>query len=87
VSKDFFLNLLNIFFLPNPLPNPLPCNPFFQSFKTLKLLHDLVFHEVHLMNMYFNRRRHILLYKKLEINYMTICILFDHSIKKCNLNT
>jgi len=39
--------------------NPLICSPFLQNFKTLKLLYDLVFHQVHLMNMYFHRRGHV----------------------------
>jgi hypothetical protein len=32
----------------------LPCNPFFQNFKTLKFMNDLVFHQVHPMNTYFH---------------------------------
>jgi hypothetical protein len=34
----------------------LPCNYFFQIFKTLKFLYDLVSHQVHTMNVYFHRR-------------------------------
>jgi hypothetical protein len=81
------LNPLNIIFLPNGLKmNLLPCNPFFQNFTILKFLCDLVFHKVHPMNMYFYKRRNILLYKKFEINCMILCIPFNYFIKKCNLN-
>jgi hypothetical protein len=34
--------------------NLLPYNSFFQNFKTLKFLFDLVFHQVHPMNMFFH---------------------------------
>jgi hypothetical protein len=51
------LNPLNIFFYQMVYKmNPLPCNPFLQSFKTLKFLFDLVFHQVHPMNIYFHKR-------------------------------
>jgi hypothetical protein len=33
--------------------------PFPSKFKTLKFLYDLVFHQVHLMNMYFHKRGHV----------------------------
>jgi hypothetical protein len=44
--------------------NPLLCNPFVQNFKTLKFLNDLVFHQVHRMNMYFHRRGHVFVVQK-----------------------
>jgi len=37
----------------------LPYSPFIQNFKTLKILNDLVFHQVHPMNMYFHRTGHV----------------------------
>jgi hypothetical protein len=33
-----------------------PCSPFLQNFKTFKFLNNLIFHQVHPMNMYFHRR-------------------------------
>jgi hypothetical protein len=39
--------------------NPLPYSLFFQTLKALKFLYDLVFHQVHPMNMYFHRRGHV----------------------------
>jgi hypothetical protein len=39
--------------------SPLPCNLFVQNFKTLNFLNDLVFHQVHPMNMSFHRRGHV----------------------------
>ncbi len=45
--------------------NLLPCNPFIQNFKTLKFLNDLVFHQVHPMNMYFHRRGHVFVVQKI----------------------
>jgi hypothetical protein len=48
--------------------NPLPYNPFLQNFKILKFLYDLVFHQIHLMNMF-------LLYKFFDINCMTYAFL------------
>jgi hypothetical protein len=38
--------------------SPLPYSPFLQNLKTSKFLYDLVFHQVHPMNMYFHRRGH-----------------------------
>jgi hypothetical protein len=53
------LILLNINFWSNGLKmNPLPYNLFLQNFKTLKFLYNLIFDQVHLMNMYFHRRGH-----------------------------
>jgi hypothetical protein len=54
------LNPLKILFFINGLKmNPLPYNLFFfQNFKNLKILNDLVFHQVHPMNMYFRRKGH-----------------------------
>jgi hypothetical protein len=41
----------------------LPCNPFPQNFKILKLYYDFDFHQVHPMNMYFHRRHVFVLQK------------------------
>jgi hypothetical protein len=60
------LNPLNIFFYKMVLKmNPLPCSLFFQNFKALKFLNDLVFHQVHPMNMYFHRRGHVFVVQKI----------------------
>jgi hypothetical protein len=61
--------------------SPLPCSPFLQNFKTLKFLYDLIFHQIHLMNMYFHRKGHFLLYKKFKINCMNLCIPFNFFFK------
>jgi hypothetical protein len=37
---------------------------FFQNFKTLKFLYDLVFHQIHPMNMYFHRRGYVFVVQK-----------------------
>jgi hypothetical protein len=59
------LNLLNILFCQMVRKmNLLPCSPFFQNFKTLKFLYDLVFHQVHLMNMYFHKNGYAFCYIK-----------------------
>jgi hypothetical protein len=51
------LNPLNIIFCKMVLKmSPLPCKPFLQNFKTLKFLYDLIFHQIHTMNIYFHRR-------------------------------
>jgi hypothetical protein len=34
----------------------------------------------------FIKRGMFLLYKKIEINYMTLCIPFDYFFRKCTLN-
>jgi hypothetical protein len=60
---------------------------FFQNFKTLKFLYDLVFHQVHSMNMHFHRRGHVFFVKKILINCMTLCIPFDYFFFKCTLDT
>jgi hypothetical protein len=61
------LNPLYIFFYQMGFKmNPLPYNPFFQNFKSLKILNDLIFHQIHPMNMYFHRRGMFSLYKKIE---------------------
>ncbi len=39
-------------------PLPLPFGPFFKNFKILTVLYDMVFHQVHPMNMYFHKRQH-----------------------------
>jgi len=39
--------------------SPLFYNLFLQNFKSLKILYDLVFHQIHLMNVYFHRRGHV----------------------------
>jgi hypothetical protein len=55
---------------------------FFQNLKILKILYNLVLHQVHIVNMYFHRRVHVFLVKKFEINCMTLCIPFDSFKKK-----
>ncbi len=62
------LNPLNIIFcqMVNKM-NPFPHNPFLQNLKTLKFLYNLVFHQVHLMNMYFHRRGHAFVVQKVWI--------------------
>jgi hypothetical protein len=59
------LNPLNIIFcqMVNKM-NLFLHNPFLQNFKTLKFLYNLVFHQVHLMNMYFHRRGHAFVVQK-----------------------
>jgi hypothetical protein len=42
---------------------PSPCNPFLQILKILKFLYNLVFHQVHIMNMYIHRRGHVFVVK------------------------
>jgi hypothetical protein len=60
------LNSLNIIFLSNGLKmNPLPSSLFFQNFKTLKFLNDLVFHQVHPMNTHFHRKGHVFVVQKI----------------------
>jgi len=66
--------------------SPLHYSPFLQNFKTFKFSYDLVFHRVYPMNMYFHRKGMFLLYKKFEINRMTLCISFDYFFK-CTLDT
>jgi hypothetical protein len=52
--------------------------PFLSNFQNiLNFLYNLIFHQVHLMNMYFHRKEHIFVVKKLEINSMTFYIHFD----------
>jgi hypothetical protein len=64
--KLYILNPLNIMFLSNGLKmNPLPYNLFLQIFKTLSFLYDLVFHQVHPMNMYVRRRGHAFVVQKI----------------------
>jgi len=54
------LNPLKLFFyLIIEKMNPLPYNPFLQNFNILKFLYDLVFHQLHPMNMHFYRRGHV----------------------------
>jgi hypothetical protein len=44
--------------------SPLPCNPLLQIFKILTFLYDLVYHQVHPMNMYFHKRGHVFIVQK-----------------------
>jgi hypothetical protein len=44
--------------------SPLPCSPFLQNFKIVKLFYDLVFHEVDQMNMYFHRKGRVFVVQK-----------------------
>jgi len=55
------LNPLNIIFFIKWFKkmSPLPCSHFFKNLKNLKFLIDLVFHQVHPMNMYFHKRGHV----------------------------
>jgi len=69
---------LNTIVLWNGLKkNPFPYSPFLQNLKTLNFLYNLVFHQVHIMNIYFHKRGHFLWDKKFEINCMTLYIPFD----------
>jgi hypothetical protein len=65
--------------------NALPYNPFFQNFKTLKFLNDLVFHQVHPRTCTYIKGGMFLLYKKIEINCMILCFPFDYIFLKCTL--
>ncbi len=58
--------------------SPFICSPSFENFKALKFLNDLVFHQVHPMNMYFHRRGHVFVIQKIEINCMILCFPFDY---------
>jgi len=54
------LKPLNIMFCKMVLKmSPLPYNLFFQNFKTLKFFYDLIFYQIHPMNMYFHKRGHV----------------------------
>jgi hypothetical protein len=44
--------------------SPLACNLLRQNLKTLKFLYYLIFHQVHLMNMYFHRKGHAFVIQK-----------------------
>ncbi len=57
-------NPSNNFFVKWLKKNPFPCNPFLQNLKTLKFLYNLVFHQVHTMNIYFHRRGHVFVVQK-----------------------
>jgi hypothetical protein len=82
------LNPLNIFFCQMVKKMSFfHYNPFPQNFKTLKFYYDFSFHQVHPMNIYFHRKSMFLLYKRFEINCMTLCIPFDSFKKKCNLKS
>jgi len=45
---------------------PLPSNPFFQNFKTLKSLYGLVPHQVHPINVYFYTRGHVFVVQRVK---------------------
>jgi len=58
------LNLLNTIVLSNGLKKKsFSLQPFLQNLKTLKFLYNLVFHQVHIMNIYFHRRGHVFVVK------------------------
>jgi hypothetical protein len=79
------LNTLNIIFLLNGLKNEFfVLQPFFQNLKTLKFLFDCFFIKSIQWICIFIAGGTFLLYKKFEINYMTLCIPWK---KKLNLNT
>jgi hypothetical protein len=63
------LNILNplntIFCQMVKKMNLFSCSHFLQNFKTLTFLYDLVFHQVHPLNMYFHRRGHIFVVQKI----------------------
>jgi len=44
--------------------SPLPYNLFLQNFKTLNFLNDLVFHQIHPMNIYFHKKGHVFVIQK-----------------------
>ncbi len=44
--------------------NRFPCNPFLQNFNYLELKCDLIFHQLHPINMYLHRRKHIFVEQK-----------------------
>jgi len=58
--------------------NLLPCGSFLQNFKTLKILNDLVFHQVHQWTCTFIEGGMFLLYKMFEMNCMILCLPFDY---------
>jgi hypothetical protein len=37
----------------------LPCNFFFSNFLDFEILYDLDFDQIHLVNVYFHRKRHV----------------------------
>jgi hypothetical protein len=79
--------MLNIFFGPNVFLNEsLALQPFPSKFKTLKFLHDLVFHQVHPMTMYFYRRGHVFVVQKVCNQLYDFMISFS-LFKKIKLNT
>ncbi len=81
------LNPLNIFFCQMvKTMNPLPSRPFLQNFKTLKFLYDLVFHQVHSMNIYIHRRGHVFVAQKVWNQLDDFMHSFWMPLKKCNLN-
>jgi hypothetical protein len=43
---------------------PFPSSPFLQNLKTLKFLYNLVFHQVHLRNIYFHKKGHVFVVQK-----------------------
>jgi hypothetical protein len=56
------LNPSNISFFAKWLKNEyFTFSPFLQNFKTFNFLYNLIFHQVHPMNMYFHKRGHVLL--------------------------
>jgi hypothetical protein len=57
--------------------SPFPYSVFLQILKTLKFLYNLVFYQVHIMNIYFHRRGHVFIVIFFEINCMILCIPFD----------
>jgi hypothetical protein len=60
------LNLLNIMFLSNGLKmSHFPCSLLHQNFNTLKFLHDLIFYQIHPMNMYFYKSGHVFVVQKI----------------------
>jgi len=82
------LNPLNIIFLSNGFLNEsLALQPFPSNFKTLKLLNDFVFHEVHSINMYFHRRGHVFVVQNFLNQLYDFIPSFLLLFFKCTLNT
>ncbi len=65
-------------FLPNGLKNEyFALQPSPSKFQDLKFLYDLIFHQIHPMNMYFHKRGYVFVEQFFEINYVTLCIPSD----------
>jgi hypothetical protein len=82
------LNPSNIFFYQMVKKmSLLPCNLFLQNFKTLKFLYDLIFYQVHPMNMYSHRKGHDFVVYIFWNQLYDSMHSFDFIFFKCKLNT